>query len=244
MARIVVDIATDDGVCPVSLFVPNTPVPAPAVIIYMDGVGIRQALFDIGDRLMREGYAVLLPDLFYRAGAYTAPAPATLFSDQEFRAKWAGQYISTATQANIMRDTAAFLTFLAHRTDLRATKVGVTGYCMGGNLAIAAAGFYPDKIVAAASFHGGRLATDEPTSPHLLAPKIQAKVYIAAADNDPADQTERMDRALTEAGVAHDTLVYPAKHGFVPNDTPVHDPEQAERHFVALRELFDSTLQS
>jgi len=242
MARIVVDIATDDGVCPASLFVPNTPVAAPAVIIYMDGVGIRRALFDMGERLAHDGYAVLLPDLFYRAGPYTAPSPVTLFSDLEARAKWAGAYIATATQANIMRDTAAFLTFLDGRTELRAAQVGVTGYCMGGSLALAAAAFYPDRIVAAASFHGGRLATDDPASPHLLAPQIKARVYIAAADNDPADQTERMDKALTDAGVAHETHVYPAKHGFVPNDTPVHDPEQAERHYLALRELFGATL--
>jgi carboxymethylenebutenolidase len=242
MARTLVDIATDDGVCPSSMFIPSTPVPAPAVIMYMDGIGIRPALFEMGERLAHDGYFVLLPDLFYRGGPYTAPSPITLFSDLELRAKWSGSHASTATQSNVMRDTAAFLTFLAGRSEVRGTKVGTTGYCMGGGLALAAAAFYPDRIVAAAAFHAGRLATDDPTSPHLLVPKLTARVYVAAANNDPADQTERFARALAESGVAHEVLTYPAKHGWVPSDTPMHDPEQAERHWKALRDLFGATL--
>ena len=242
MARTLVDIATDDGVCPASIFIPSTVVPAPAVIMYMDGIGIRPALFEMGEHLASLGYFVLLPDLFYRAGPYTAPSPASLFDDLEVRAKWFGTFASTATQANIMRDTAAFLTFLDGRTDARASKVGTTGYCMGGSLAIAAAGFYPDRIAAAASFHGARLATDDPTSPHLLAPKMKARIYVAAADNDPADQTQRFEQSLTDAGVAHDVLTYPAKHGWVPSDTPVHDAAQTERHWDALRDLYAATL--
>jgi carboxymethylenebutenolidase len=153
-----------------------------------------------------------------------------------------GTYASTATPDNIMRDTAAFLTFLDGRTDLRASKIGTTGYCMGGRLAILAAAYYPDRVAAAASFHGARLATDDAMSPHLQAPKIKARVYAAAADNDPADQTQKFEAALKDAGVAHEVLVYPAHHGWVPTDTPVHDPAQAERHWKALHDLYAATL--
>jgi carboxymethylenebutenolidase len=147
--------------------------------------------------------------------------------------------MSAATQANIMRDTPAFLDYLG------GNKIGTTGYCMGGGLSLAAAGHFPDRIAAAASFHGGRLAIDEPTSPHLLAPKIKARVYVAGAIEDasfPDDQKQRLEEALTSAGVKHVVETYPARHGWVPSDTPAHDAAQAERHYTELFKLFDETL--
>jgi carboxymethylenebutenolidase len=120
-------------------------------------------------------------------------------------------------------------------------KVGTTGYCLGGGLSLAAAGNFPDRVAAAASFHGGRLATDAPDSPHLLAPKMKAKVYVAGATDDPSfpeDMKSRLIDALARAGVDHTVETWPARHGWVPSDTPVHDPAQAERHFRTLFDLF------
>jgi carboxymethylenebutenolidase len=208
----------------------------------MDGIGIRRALFDMAQRIADGGFVVVMPDLFYRAGAYTAPEPAKLFGDMEFRKTWSTTMIATANQANVMRDTRAVLGFVDRLADVEQGAVGTTGYCMGGGLSLAAAGFYPDRVAAAASFHGGNLATDTPTSPHLLAPKIKARVLVAAAENDPADQLAKLHSALTEAGVEHTAEVWPAKHGWVPGDTPVHDSEQAARHDRELLALFRATL--
>jgi carboxymethylenebutenolidase len=158
--------------------------PWPAVILYMDGFGPRPALFDMAERMAAHGYYVLLPDLFYRLGSYEPPSFAW-FQDPEKRQLWMTRYLGSAAQANVMRDTRAFLDFLSAQPEVKQPKVGTTGYCMGGGLSLAAAAFYPDRVVAAASYHGGRLATDAPDSPHLLAPKIKARLYIAGAGEDP-----------------------------------------------------------
>jgi carboxymethylenebutenolidase len=116
---------------------------------------------------------------------------------------------------------------------------------MGGYLSLTAAGTYPDRVVATACFHPSRLATDAPESPHLLAPKMKARVYVAGAIEDPSFPDEmkaKLDQALAAAGVDHVVETYPARHGWVPNDTPVHDPAQAERHFQTLFDLLQRSL--
>lgn len=240
----VVEIATRDGVCPTSVFRPDGA--GPGIIFYMDAGGPRPSLFDIAARLARHGYFVILPDLFYRAGRYEPLDPREFFADAAKRQAWMTTYVSTATIANVMSDTAAFLDFLADQPDVRQPKVGTTGYCMGGTRSLAAAGTYPDRIAAAASFHGGRLASDEPDSPHLLAPRMKARVYVAGAVEDasfPDDMKRRLEDALTAAGVDHVVEAYHgARHGWVPSDFPVHDPAAAERAWNAMIALFDSTL--
>src|SRR5262249_6061928 len=139
---------------------------------------------EIGERLAAHGYFVLLPDLFYRSGPYEPMDPHVIFADPEKRKVLAPMF-SLATQANIMSDTKSFLDYLAARADVQPGGIGVTGYCMGGLMALAAAGTYPDRIAAAASYHGARLASDAPESPHLLAPKMKARVYVGAATEDP-----------------------------------------------------------
>jgi carboxymethylenebutenolidase len=244
--RTAINIETRDGVCPASLFRPAGAGPWPGVIMFMDGVGIRPALHEMATRIADAGYVVLLPDLFYRAGPYEAPDPKRLFSDLEFRKNWFATHASEVTFPNVMSDVSAFLDLLARDAGVTQPKVGTTGYCMGGKFALAAAGHYPDRIAAAASFHGANLATDAPDSPHLLAPRMKAKVYVAGAVEDASftdDMKRRLDDALTAAGVDHIVETYAGlRHGWVPADLPVHDPEGAERHFRALLSLYDATL--
>lgn len=231
-----IEIKTADGACPAYEYGDRS---SPKVLVYMDGIGIRPAMLEVGERIAKHGFFVLLPDLYYRAGAYEPMDAKTLFGDPAMLQTLRTRFMSAATQANIMRDTPAFLDYLG------GNQIGTTGYCMGGGLSLAAAGHYPDRIAAAASFHGGRLAIDDPTSPHLLAPKIKARVYVAGAIEDasfPDDQKQRLEEALTAAGVRHVVETYPARHGWVPSDTPSHDPVQAERHFTELFKLFDETL--
>jgi carboxymethylenebutenolidase len=245
MARREVSIKTEDGNCPASVFEPATGSgPWPGVLMYMDGIGIRPALFDIAQKLTDAGYVVLLPDLFYRID-YTPVDPTKLFSDPEMRKDWSTRVLPAATIPNIMRDTKSFIAFLSSHPKVRQSKIGTTGYCLGGRLSFAAAGTFPDQIAAAASYHASGLATDDPNSPHRLAPRIQARVYIAGAIEDAGfddAQKERLDQALTDAGVDHLVETYPARHGWVPADTPVHDEAATERHWRTLLALLDQTL--
>lgn len=240
-----ITIETRDGRCPSYVFRPSGSGPFPAVLVFMDGVGIRPAMLEVGERLATYGYFVLLPDLFYRSGKYAPMNPHTVFSDPEQRKVLMEKFFARATPANVMSDTGAFLDFLAAQPDVRPGGIGTTGYCMGGAMSLRAAGTYPDRIVAAASYHGGRLATDAPDSPHLLAPKIHARVYVAGAIEDPSfpdDMKARLEQALTDAGVDHVVETYPAKHGWVLRDTPTYDAAAAERHWTTLTELFAKTL--
>jgi carboxymethylenebutenolidase len=226
-------IRTADGRCPA--YDAGT---GPGVLLLIDGIGMRPAMQTMAERLASAGYRVLMPDLFYRLGAYTAYEPAKLFGDPDIRTEWFKRVSAIATPELILRDIEAYLGELAG-------PVGVTGYCMGGRLAIAAAGTYPDRIVAAAAYHPGNVATDAPDSAHLLAPKIKAEVYVGAASDDatfPIEQQQRLTAAFDAARVRYQLEVYPAKHGWVPSDTPVHDPAAAEKHWQTLEALLARVL--
>jgi carboxymethylenebutenolidase len=242
-----IEIKTRDGTCPSYVYHPTGTGPWPAVLVFMDGIGIRPAMLEVGERLATYGYFVLLPDLFYRSGPYEPMDAHTLFSDPEKRKIFVQKFSGLATQANIMSDTRAFLDYLASRADVKPGGIGTTGYCMGGLMSLAAAGTYPDRIVATASYHGGRLATDAPDSPHLLAPKIKSRVYVAGAIEDqsfPDEMKARLESALTEAGVDHKIETYQAKHGWVFRDIPVYDADAAERHWQSMVALFDAKLKA
>ena len=240
--RTEVAIATRDGRCPVSVWRPAEGGPWPAVLVYMDGIGIRPAMLEVGERLATHGYVVLLPDLFYRSGRYAPMNARTVFTDLSERKILMEKYLSLVTPANVMADSEAFLAWLASQSDVRRGPIGTTGYCRGGLMSLTAAGTYPDRVAVAASYHGGNLATDAPDSPHRLAPRIRARVYVAGAIDDASFTDEmkaRLEQALTDAGVDHLIESYPAKHGFVLRDTPSYDPAAAERHWETLLALLD-----
>jgi carboxymethylenebutenolidase len=240
-----VEIRTADGTCPSYVCRPSGRGPWPAVLVFMDGLGIRPAMLEIGERLAAQNYFVLLPDLYYRSGPYEPMDPHTVFVDPEKRKVLMEKFFALATPANIMSDTHAFLDYLEAQHDVKPGGIGTTGYCMGGLMSLTAAGTYPDRIIAAASYHGGRLASDAPESPHLLASKIKARVYVAGAIEDqsfPDDMKARLETALTEAGVDHTIETYQAKHGWVFRDTPVYDAAAAERHWQTMLALFAGKL--
>lgn len=240
--QIVLEMA--DGKCDVYVSRPSGAGPWPAVIVYVDGMGVRPSIREIADRIAAQGYYTVLPDLFYRTPGQM-PSPAAFFSDPAVRAEWQKNVVPTVTPANIMADTAKLLKHLETQPDVRKGPVGITGYCMGGRLSVYAAGHFGERVAAAGAFHPGGLATDAPESPHKLAPEIAARVYIGGAMEDRSfdeAQQERLRAALDAAGVDYTLEIYPAKHGWVPRDTPVHDPAQAERHFTKVFELFRATL--
>ncbi len=241
-----VEIETRDGKCPTYVFRPTgKDGPWLSVLVFMDGIGIRPAMLEVGERIAAKGYFVVLPDLFYRSGPYEPMNPHTIFSDPDQRKVLMEKFFSKATQANIMSDTKSFLDWIDAQADAKKGGVGTTGYCMGGLMSLTAAGTYPDRIAKAASFHGGRLATDAPESPHLLAPKMKARVYVAGAIEDQSftdDMKATLEDALTKAHVDHKIETYPAKHGWVFRDTPVFDEKCSERHYEALFTLLESKL--
>jgi carboxymethylenebutenolidase len=242
MAHQTIEIRTEDGRCPTYLFTPSSNGPWPGVIFFMDGLGIRPALFEMAERLASGGYYVILPDLYYRSGFKGGPK---LFSDPEIRAEFTKSILPTVSIATIMRDVPFLFAHLDAQPNVIHGRYGITGYCLGGRLSFAAAGHFPDEIVAAASYHPSNLATDAPDSPHRLASKVKARVYIGRATEDPGfddAQLQRLEEALTAAGVDHRIETYSAKHGWVPSDTPVHDDVAAERHWQTLFALLDETL--
>ena len=216
----------------------------PAVLVYPDAMGVRPAMREIADRIAKWGYFVMLPDIFYRTPGQV-PDAASFFSSADVRSAWQKNVVPTVTAANVMADTERFIDFLASRKSAQAATIGITGYCMGGRLAVYAAGHFGDRVAAAAAFHPGGLATDAPDSPHRLAADIRAQVYVGGAMDDRSfddAQKQRLRAAFDEASVDYTLETYPAKHGWVPSDTPVHDAAQAERHFENVFRLFESAL--
>ncbi len=246
MPRQDVTIPTSDGTCPASLFTPSTGTgPWPGVIFFMDGLGIRPAMWEMGQRLADAGYAVLLPDAYYRFGAYPPMDPPAVFADEARRAKLM-EWVGSLTRARKVADTEAYLKFIATRPEVKGQKYGATGYCMGGHTAITAAGAFPNSFASAASFHGGYLGADTPDSPHQFASAIKARLYIGAAVEDatfPAEQEARLKQALDAAKVNYEFETYSgAHHGFAVRDLPAYKPEAAARHWDVLLKLFKETL--
>lgn len=248
MPGMAVNVTTDDGTADAYLAHPDGDGPFPAVLFYMDAFGLRPHLRSMADRLAAAGYAVLVPNVFYRVG----PAPVIdlpEYIDPRARPELFEKImpmLRSLTPDALMRDADAYLRFLADSPLTADGPVGVTGYCMGAGLALRTAGTYPDRVAAAAGFHGAQLASEADDSPHLLADRVTAELYFAHADQDtsmPAEQIERLEKALTAAGVTHRCEVYEgAHHGYTQADTAMYSADATQRHWVALLDLFSRTL--
>ncbi|WP_433652982.1 dienelactone hydrolase family protein [Micromonospora zamorensis] len=243
-----VDIPTSDGVADASLIRPDGDGPFPAVLLFMDAIGPRPRLVEMAERIAERGYLVLTPHLLYRGGR--APLfDLSRLGEADGRAalfEKAMPLIHALTPDVISRDTAAYLDFLAARDDVRRGPVVITGYCMGGTNALRAIEAHPDRIAAIASFHGGRIVTDAPDSPHRGVDSITGEVYFGHADADQSmtpEQIATLEQALDAAGVRYRSVVYEgAHHGFTMADTPAYDEKATERHWAALFDLLDRTL--
>jgi carboxymethylenebutenolidase len=242
MTKRSIEIRTADGLCRAGLFKPAKPGKAGA-ILYMDAFGPRPALDRMAERLAGEGYFVLVPDLFYRYGAYGPFDAKTAFAN-ETTGQQIRSMIGGTSQAMTQADTKSFIEMLT--VEGATGKIGTVGYCMGGARAINAAAAHPERIAAAASFHGGNLASDAPDSPHRQAGTIKGRVYVGVAGVDksfPPEQSARLAEALRNAEVDHLIENYVGKlHGWCVPDHSVFDAEGAERHWKRLLTLFAETL--
>lgn len=240
-----IDLKSDDGDLDLHVFTPESGAgPWPAVVLYMDAFGIRPELARMAQRLASDGYVVALPNLYYRT-PFAPFAPNVVATEGPERERFKSM-IASIDQAKVMSDTRLVIAWLDGQPSVKKGAIAALGYCMGGGYALSAAGTFPDRVVVAASFHGGSLATLKPDSPHLLAPQMRARVYIGAAEIDasfPPDQQVRLGQALTEAGVRHAIEIYPkAKHGFAMYGHIVYDRDAAELHWQRLTDLLSETL--
>lgn len=226
------------------MYVPDAIGPRPAVIMYPDAGGLRASFRDMGARLASLGFVTLVPDVYYRT-PYEPFTMDTAFTDDGER-KRLFLLMRGLTSEMVVSDASGLLDFLAARDEVRGDAVGTTGYCMGGRLSLVVAGHHGERIGAAASFHGGNLAVaNDPASPHHLAARVRASVYVAGSINDASftdDQRELLSASYAAAGVRCTIETYEALHGFAVPDNPTYDAAAAERHWAAMAAFFTSQL--
>jgi carboxymethylenebutenolidase len=240
-----VDITTPDGVANAYLARPDDQ-PHPGVLFLIDAFGLRPTIEEMAERIAADGYIVLAPNVFYRAGRDPVPAIPDL-SDPDERGRFfqaLGPLREPLTNQAVASDGAAYLDYLA---DAGAQgPVAITGYCMGARLGWAIATAQPDRVAALAGFHAGGLVTDQADSPHLSAGELDAELYFGFADQDPsmsADQIATLERTLDESGVRYASDTYEgAQHGYTMADTAAYDEDARERHYRELQALLDRAL--
>jgi carboxymethylenebutenolidase len=236
-----IDIPTADGAMNTFITHPEEDGPHPVVLFYMDAPGMREELHDMARRIASAGYYVVVPNLYYR-------------DTREFNLSMPGatrermfEMMNKISNAMACADTLAMLDFTATQDCAAPGPVGAVGYCMSGPFVFAAAAAFPDRIKAAASFHGVRLCIDVPASPHLSAKDIKGEMYFGCAQTDdwaPPEMVEKLDAHLASTGINYRIEWYPdTKHGFVfPQREGIYHKACAERHWERLLAMFRRNL--
>ena len=236
-----IDIPTADGNMNSFVACPEEGGPFPPVLFYMDAPGKREELHDMARRIASVGYFVVLPNLYYREIREIVPGSPDASRERMFA------FMGALSNAMVCEDTAAMLQYVDGQSDATDGPVGIVGYCMSGPFVFAAASEFPDRIACSASVHGVKLFTDEPTSPHLDAHKIQGEMYFGCAEFDdyaPPEMIESLDTHLKSTDINYRIEWYPGtQHGFVfPTRTGMYEKHAAERHWERLFAMFARNL--
>lgn len=240
-----VEIWTEDGTADAVVYRPEGGAKLPGVIHLPDIAGVRDSHKEMAKWLAAQGYVVMLTNVFYRNGK--SPVWSFPFKMGEERSmKRLAELRDPLTPEAMERDCTAYVDFLAKQEGVSGATMGVVGYCFTGGMAMRAAAARPEKIGAAASFHGGQLYTDEPTSPHKVLPRVKARLYFGHADGDPympKESIDNLENALAAWGGKYQSEIYVgAKHSWTVPDSPVYDKAQADRAFQKMTELFQAAL--
>lgn len=236
-----VTITTQDGQLDAWLHTPEGQGPWPGVILHTDIRGVRESFQDMARTLAGHGYAVLLPNLYYRVAKVPVARPGLSFQDEEGRRHF-GALRDSLSASGLQRDHQALLNWLDRQPQVKPGGVAIVGYCMSGAIALNVAADFPEQIRAAASFHGGNLVSDQADSPHLQLPRIKAELLFGHAHNDPYMPEERivqLEQALQQSGLRYQSLRLQAAHGFAVADSPAYDPQAADQHWQSLLALLE-----
>jgi carboxymethylenebutenolidase len=248
-----VTIKTPDGVCDAAYFHPAGGT-HPGVLIWTDAFGLRPTFRAMGKRLAAQGYSVLVPNPFYRVSKSPQFIDASNINFAAERSKITPLMSSVNAPGAAEKDAVAYIGFLDAQKEVNtAKKIGTQGYCMGGPLIMKTAATLPARVGAAASFHGGGLVNATPESPHLLAPKIKARMYLGIAASDDAQQPDAKDKlreAFAAAKVVAEVEVYTGcAHGWCIPDMPkqangsaTYSMPDAERAWSKLLALYKAAI--
>ena len=242
-----VDVKTTDGTCDAVFFHPAKG-KHPGILIWPDSGGLRPVFRKIGHELAAEAYAVLVPNHLYRTAK--APVFPTTFDpiknpdDAAFYRRITAPFFAAGA---VERDAIAYINFLDSQPQInKGKRIGVLGYCLGGAYVLKTAALFPKRVGAGGSFHGGFLATAKPDSPHLLAPKIKARLYFAVASDDDKREPEVKDKlraAFDAAKLRAEIEVFPdARHGFCVSDSKAFNKVDADRAWTKLIALYKASL--
>jgi carboxymethylenebutenolidase len=241
-----VNVPMASGVSDSALLYPEGKGPWPAVLVWTDILGLRPVFREMGRRLAAEGYVVLVPNPFYRNAKAPIVDGSFDFSKPEDRAKVMPMAAALTSEANVS-DAKSYTSFLdaQPQTDKK-KKMGVQGYCMGGPLTFRTAGTVPERVGAAATFHGGGLVTDKPESPHLMIPKMKAEVLCCVAANDDTRDPEAKDKLKEAFAAAHLKATVEVfdgcNHGWTVRGSQVYNEAGAERAWAELTALYKRNL--
>ena len=246
MKNSTVEIAAPDGIADAYLARPDDRI-HPGVLFLMDAFGLRPTLYEMAERIAADGYVVLAPNVFYRAGRSPVPPLPDLTDPEQRRSFFQSvlrPLIEQLTPERLAADGAAYLDYLS---DVASSgPVAITGYCMGGRVGWRIAAAHPGRVAALAAFHPGGLVSDAPDSPHRSAAELKAEMYFGFADRDPsmtAEQIATLEQTLEEVGAHYRSEVYEgAQHGYTMADQASHDGAARERHFRELRSLLERTV--
>ena len=252
-----VQVKTPDGVAD-AVFIHPSSGAHPGVLVWPDAFGLRPSMRDIGKRIAADGYAVLVPNPFYRVAKATVDAPVITnqasfsFSNQADMAKLQPLMGSISAPGAAEKDAVAYIAWLDAQPQVNKNrKIGTQGYCMGGPLVVRTCATVPARVGAGASFHGGGLVTNNDSSPHLLAPKIKARMYFGVAKNDDERQPDAKDKlreAFAAAKVPAEIEVYGSLHGWCVVDMPagpagpIYNKPDAEKAWAKLVALYKTAL--